>query len=173
MRVFRCDNCTQLLFFKNSLCLNCSSPLGFTPSDLELHALVGEKADAALAGVEVHDQTITVSSSGVPATFVFIGQDGVVHKTADQVMHASYELQPADTYIRTVIRTANMVMYLNPIIRFDGASLPAPAATVNESMTWVWRAIVAAGCVVVLMRLWRRRTVVHTAQRVPAERETA
>ena len=78
-------------------------------------SLVGEKADAGLAGVEVHGQTITVSSAGVPATFVFIGQDGVVRKTADQVMHASYELQAADTYIRTVIRTANMVMYLNPI----------------------------------------------------------
>ena len=45
MRVFRCDNCTQLLFFKNSVCLNCSSPLGFTPSDLELHALIDDRAD--------------------------------------------------------------------------------------------------------------------------------
>ena len=136
-------------------------------------SLVGEKADAALAGVEVHGQTITVQSAGVPATFVFIGQDGVVRKTADQVMHASYELQAADTYIRTVIRTANMVMYLNPIIRYDGGTLPVPAAVVNESMTWVWRAIVAVGCVVVPALLWRRRSVTHMGRRVPAERETA
>ncbi|MDO9353762.1 MAG: putative zinc-binding metallopeptidase [Solirubrobacteraceae bacterium] len=45
MRAFRCDHCGQLLFFENSQCLNCESQLGFVPSELELHALVGERAD--------------------------------------------------------------------------------------------------------------------------------
>ena len=34
-----------------------------------------------------------------------IGQDGVVRKTEDQVMRATYAIEPGDTYIRTVIRT--------------------------------------------------------------------
>jgi hypothetical protein len=36
VRAFTCGVCGQLLFFENSLCLRCSSPLGFVPSQLEL-----------------------------------------------------------------------------------------------------------------------------------------
>jgi hypothetical protein len=121
-------------------------------------SLVGEKIDAALTGVDVRDSTLTVSSAGVPATFVFIGQDGTVRKTADQVMHATYAIEARDTYIRTVIRTPNMVMYVNPIVRYDGASLPVLTATVHEPLTWLVRAIILVGCLVVGLQLWRRRT---------------
>jgi hypothetical protein len=46
VRAFSCDNCAQLLFFENSLCLRCSSPIGFVPSRLELITLtdLGEQA---------------------------------------------------------------------------------------------------------------------------------
>ena len=40
---------------------------------------------------------------------------------------------PLCTVIRTVIRTPNMVMYINPVIRYDGTKLPAPMATVSAS----------------------------------------
>jgi hypothetical protein len=39
LRAFRCDHCRQLLFFENSLCLRCGSPLGFVPSQLDLVVL--------------------------------------------------------------------------------------------------------------------------------------
>ncbi|HEY2160557.1 MAG TPA: putative zinc-binding metallopeptidase [Solirubrobacteraceae bacterium] len=39
MRAFTCDHCGQLLFFENSLCLRCSSRLGFAPSRLDIIAL--------------------------------------------------------------------------------------------------------------------------------------
>ena len=39
MRSFTCENCGQLLFFENSLCLRCSSPLGFEPSEGRLAVL--------------------------------------------------------------------------------------------------------------------------------------
>jgi hypothetical protein len=45
MRAFRCDNCGQLLFFENSLCLRCESPLGYAPSEMTIRALIGERAD--------------------------------------------------------------------------------------------------------------------------------
>ena len=67
-------------------------------------------------------------------------------------------IEPADTYIRTVIRTPNMVMYVNPIIRYDGAALPVLTAAVNEPMTWLSRAIVVVVAVAVPPLLWRRRT---------------
>jgi hypothetical protein len=120
-------------------------------------SLVGEKPDAALSAVALDDQTLTVSSTGVPATFVFIGQDGIVRKTADQVMHASYAMHPQDTYIRTVIRTPNMVMYVNPIVRYDGLALVPLRAAVNGLLTWLSHVLIAAVCIAVPVLLWRRR----------------
>jgi hypothetical protein len=38
MRTFTCGHCGQLVFFENSLCLRCRSPLGFRPSTLEIVA---------------------------------------------------------------------------------------------------------------------------------------
>lgn len=42
MRAFTCGRCGQLVFFENSLCLRCSTPLGFVPSALELVAATEE-----------------------------------------------------------------------------------------------------------------------------------
>jgi hypothetical protein len=39
VRAFTCDHCGQLLFFENSLCLRCGSPLGFVPSELDLKVI--------------------------------------------------------------------------------------------------------------------------------------
>jgi hypothetical protein len=39
VRSFTCENCGQLLFFENSLCLRCSSPLGFVYERGELAVL--------------------------------------------------------------------------------------------------------------------------------------
>jgi hypothetical protein len=119
-------------------------------------SLVGDKADASLKSIELQDTTVTVSSSGVPATYLFVGQDGTVRKTADQVMQASYTIEPRDTYIRTVIRTPNIVMYLNPIVRYDGAGPPSRRATPNFAFTWLQRGILAGLCAAVVLLLWRR-----------------
>jgi hypothetical protein len=39
MRSFTCTSCGQLVFFENSRCLRCQSPLGFAPDRMELTAL--------------------------------------------------------------------------------------------------------------------------------------
>jgi hypothetical protein len=44
VRSFACGHCGGLVFFENSLCLNCSTPLGFDPQRMELVALEGERA---------------------------------------------------------------------------------------------------------------------------------
>ncbi len=41
MRAFTCDNCGQLLFFENSVCLRCSAPQMFVPSRLDIVAMLG------------------------------------------------------------------------------------------------------------------------------------
>jgi len=120
-------------------------------------SLVGNKADAALKSVEVRDATITISSTGVPATYLFVGQEGAVRGTANQVMEATYTFAATDTYIRTVIRTPNMVMYVNPIIRYDGIRLPALAATIDEASTWLRRGLTFIVSAIVIFLFWRRR----------------
>lgn len=120
-------------------------------------SLVGNNPDAALAGVEVKDATMTIRSTGVPATFLFVGQDGAVRGTANQVMEATYTFAATDTYIRTVIRTPNMVMYVNPVLRHDGATLPSPAASVDETSTWLHRAVILILAAAAFFFLWRRR----------------
>jgi hypothetical protein len=45
MRVFTCDNCGQLVFFENSLCLSCGSPLGYVHERRDVAALAEVEAD--------------------------------------------------------------------------------------------------------------------------------
>ena len=46
MRAFTCGHCGQLVFFENTLCLRCSTPLGFVPSTLDLVASTEERVAA-------------------------------------------------------------------------------------------------------------------------------
>jgi hypothetical protein len=41
MLSFACGHCGHLVFFENTVCLNCSTPLGFVPERLELVSLEG------------------------------------------------------------------------------------------------------------------------------------
>jgi hypothetical protein len=40
MKIFKCDNCNNVLYFENSSCTKCGHVLGFVPAELELHTLV-------------------------------------------------------------------------------------------------------------------------------------
>ena len=121
--------------------------------------------DAVLTSVEVRDDTLVVSSAGTPATIVFIGQGGAVRKTVEQATTAGYTMMPQDSYIRVVIRTPNTVMYLNPVIRYDGVGLASPVATRDGNATWLQRTVIALGCVALVPVLWRRRTMTAPTSR--------
>ncbi len=118
--------------------------------------------DAVLTSVDVHDGTLVVSLAGTPATILFIGQNGSVRKTAELATTASYTMMPQDSYIRIVIRTPNTVMYLNPVIRYDGVRLPSPVATRDGNATWLQRTLIAFGCIALVPVLWRRPTTATT-----------
>jgi len=114
--------------------------------------------DAVVTGVELRDGTLVVSSAGTPATIVFIGQNGAVRKTVEQATTATYTVTPQDPYIRIVIRTPNTVMYLNPVIRYDGVHLSSPIASRDGNATWLQRTLIAVGCIAMAPVLWKRRT---------------
>ena len=46
MLSFACGHCGHLVFFENTVCLNCATPQGFVPESLELVALEGTAASA-------------------------------------------------------------------------------------------------------------------------------
>jgi hypothetical protein len=72
------------------------------------------------------------------------------------VQRASYAIQPGDQYVRTVIATPHTVMFLNPIVRYDGRSLARPKAVLDGPMTWGLRSSVLATAVT-LIWLWLAR----------------
>lgn len=108
--------------------------------------------------LDVNDDTLSVSVTGAPATFRFIGQNGAIRKTVKDALTAAYLFTEADTYVRTVIETPQTVLYLNPVLRYDGSQLPAPNAAVDVAGTWTWRAslVIAAGGLVLAYSRRRR-----------------
>ena len=102
-----------------------------------------------LHSLTVDGSTMTVNLAGVPSTIAFIGTDGAVRHTASSTLTASYTLAPTDAYVRTVVTTPQTILYLNPVIRWDGRSLPAPVAQVNGPLTWLQR-VVAFGALAAL-----------------------
>ena len=110
----------------------------------------------------VTHRTLTVTVTGEPTTFDFIGQNGVVRRTVEEALSASYTFEPADTYIRTAIRAPRTTMYLNPVVRYDGV-LPLPTATVDVVKTTVLRAAFVVAVLGGLALLYLRRVRPRTA----------
>ncbi len=113
--------------------------------------------DAVLSGVDVAGGRLTVSIAGPPATFTFIRQNGDIRKTVDGATSAWYDIAPDDAYVRTEIRTPNILMYLNPVVRYDGTHLPAFSPRVDVGATWLVRLALAVACVAAMLLLGRRR----------------
>lgn len=111
-----------------------------------------------LAAVEVQDQTVTVTCDGASSTIKFIGQNGAVRQTVKDAVTSSYTFSEADTYVRTVIESPQTVLYLNPVVRYDGAALPRPAATVAPVATWLIRSAFLTGLAVLAALFTRQRS---------------
>jgi hypothetical protein len=110
-----------------------------------------------LAGFEFGDGTLVVTCAGEPSTFNFVGQDGVVRKTVKNAMRASYTFAGDDTYIRTVIQSPRAIMYLNPVLRYDGVRLPTPAVSVNRPGSWLKRGFLLIATLALIVIYRRRR----------------
>ena len=89
--------------------------------------------------LDVRDSTLDVRVVGADSTFTFIGQNGAVRKTVKNATAASYTLTAADTYVRTVIRSPQTVLYVNPVLRYSGNGPSAQLATVDVASTWALR----------------------------------
>jgi hypothetical protein len=125
-----------------------------------------------LASVDVAGSTMTVTLHGAPSNITFVGQDGIVRKHVSGVETASYTLNDADTYVRAVVTSPQTVLYLNPVIRWDGSTLPAPSASVDEAWTWLQRlgAVLAAALLALVRVRGRQRSAAVAPARAFARR---
>ena len=126
-----------------------------------------EAANATtLDDVQLQNATLTVSVSGAASTFEFIGQDGALRATIKDTLSASYTLSGSDTYVRTVVTTPQTVLYLNPVVRYNGGRLSAPVATVDVARTWMLRASIGLGTLAIaaVAVARRRRTAIYNLQ---------
>jgi hypothetical protein len=121
-------------------------------------APVSGEMDTTVASVGMTDGRLLVTCEGAPSTFVFVGQNGDVRKTVKNVVTADYTFDSADTYIRTVIRSPQTTMYLNPVLRYDGVHVPTPIAVVDAGGTWLLRAtcLLAGAAMLVMVRKRKR-----------------
>ncbi|HUK37380.1 MAG TPA: hypothetical protein VLV86_25865 [Vicinamibacterales bacterium] len=119
-------------------------------------SLRSQTPEAWLSSVDVHDTRLTVSIAGAPATFQFIGPHGIVRQMSTDTVSATYTIGRDDAYVRTVIRTPQTVMYLNPIVRYDGVRLPMPASAIDLPITWARRTLLLLAGIVGLWWLATR-----------------
>jgi len=77
---------------------------------------------------------------------------------------AVYKLAEDDPYVRVEVIAHGAVLYLNPVIRWDGVALPKPEARVLAGPTWAARGIGALVWLAVAFAIWR------ALWRAPAQR---
>ena len=110
------------------------------PMTLE-EKVVQAKALPHLTRAELVDDTLFVSTSANTMKEVkFIGQNGKVLKTEEDVVTAYYVIQPEDHYVRTQINVNGLQhFYLNPITRHP---TPKPVDqrldVVNKAQTYLY-----------------------------------
>lgn len=130
------------------------------------YAVAGHRArsDIHPEQIAVHGDTLTVTCEQKASRIDFIGQHGRLLSRVFDTQQASYAIQPGDPYVRTVIATPHTVMFLNPIVRYDGRNLARPRAVLDEPRTWGLRSsILATAIMLIWLAVARRRFALRRA----------
>lgn len=91
-------------------------------------------------------------------TTEFIGQDGLIKKIAVNSDTAEYRFLGDDTYIRVVAKNKNSIIYMNPLVRYDGQKIPYCddlKADENILLTWIFRIILGFVLFILVLLLKR------------------
>tara|TARA_R110002072_G_scaffold302402_1_gene485100 strand:+ start:25303 stop:26433 length:1131 start_codon:yes stop_codon:yes gene_type:complete len=122
-----------------------------------------ELCDNLLESCSLVDSTISIRLTNLADSIVLKGQNGkVVHKVinSDSI---NYSFKATDSYVRMVAYNANSHLYMNPILRIEGASVPLNShvkAEVNFIKTWLFRIVaffVSLTLLFLIKRIWKRR----------------
>ena len=119
------------------------------------HADAPVDVAVAVPAVRIDGSEMTVTLDGPPAVITFIGQDGRTRRTTTGAA-ASYELQPADTYVRVNVHGSTTDLFLNPVMRTISGVPRQPDARMNLWWTWSRRGLLAVACVALAASSWWR-----------------
>ena len=122
----------------------------------------GECEDNRLTEFEFHRDTLWITLRDMFNRLDFIGQDGVQLHSVSRNTTGWYLLRETDTYVRAEVHHDHCVMYLNPVVRYDGVTLPQEGMSApgqNEVKTWVGRLLflLLFGIVIICWRRVMRR----------------
>jgi hypothetical protein len=115
----------------------------------------------ALLRAEIENGDYVVELGERADSIRFISEFGDVRRQERGRSSARYRLAPYDPYVRVEVIAHGAVLYLNPLIRWDGVALPSPRAVFRPVPTWGVRALGAAALgalAAALIRLVRRRS---------------
>lgn len=94
-------------------------------------------------------QSLSIDSTHLQVIFsksvnkiVFIGQGGEIRGESENTDTGELKMMPSDTYVRTVAYTDTCTLYLNPVFRYNGETIPSPQAEVDWFKTWLQRMII-------------------------------
>lgn len=98
--------------------------------------------DKALNLLQIEGNRLHVQFSDTINAIEIIGQNGKIIYTHYLVNEFYHYLNPNDTYIRIEAHDNDFSIYLNPIVRFDGKTIPLNThleLSENRSKTWLFR----------------------------------
>jgi hypothetical protein len=97
------------------------------------YAVVGTngKMDVWLKNVHVSGDEMVIECEPNAALIELIGQGGKVLVRNSNCASASYRFTIEDSYVRVQITSGTNKLYLNPVLRYDGKSLPTYSASIN------------------------------------------
>ncbi len=119
--------------------------------------IVEGRCDIRLLDVEVINHRLIVAIEPAAEEIRFIGQGGVLKKTVSHRSFAEIDLKTSDTYMRTEIEGQTCRLYLNPILRYDGDTIPRKSARVKLFATWIQRTVGFGGIGLLLVVIFRFR----------------
>jgi hypothetical protein len=121
---------------------------------------------------EIEDGELVVRVGRRADVIRFFSAHGIMRREEWGREEARYRLAPDDPYVRVEVVAQGAVLYLNPVIRWDGVALPRPQARMLPVPTWTARGV-AVLALLVLARFsakWVRagRERARSRGRVPA-----
>jgi hypothetical protein len=139
--------------------------------DGRFHSLYTRQGEGpiALERCEIEDGQLHVRVGEVASVIRFYGPHGDLRHQVSGRAEASYALGADDPYVRVEVIAHGAVLYLNPVLRWDGVALPKPEARVLVAKTLAVRAGGAAALAALLWLASRSlRTGAQGAVRAPA-----
>ncbi len=116
----------------------------------------GLHMDNAVRAVRMTGDSVDLVLERPARRIRFIGDGGrelAVHRDAAQARHVATR---DDHYVRIVVENDSTTFWLNPVVRWDGTSLPDPRPVQSRGVTWVLRTALLLVLLAAALRYRRR-----------------